>query len=67
MTIELLITADDRTGALETVGAPNRRSASPDVAVPLCETEEDGLTVVTKGGGIGEEDTMSRLLRRATA
>lgn len=66
MTIELLITADDRTGALETVGAPNRRSASPDVAVPLCETE-DGLTVVTKGGGIGEEGTMSRLLRRATA
>lgn len=24
------------------------------------------FTVVTKGGGIGEEDTLSRLLRRAT-
>ena len=32
-------------------------------AVPLCRTVE-GLTVVTKGGGIGEEDTLARLLRR---
>ena len=39
---------------------------SADVAVPRCQTE-DGLAVVTKGGGIGEEDTLARLLRRATA
>ena len=34
---------------------------SADTAVPLCQTE-DGIAVVTKGGGIGEEDTLSRLL-----
>ena len=34
---------------------------SVDTAVPLCRTE-DGLTVVTKGGGIGEEETLVRLL-----
>ena len=34
---------------------------SADTAVPFCQTEE-GLTVVTKGGGIGEEDTLARLL-----
>ncbi len=38
---------------------------SVDTAVPVCQTEDRGLTVVTKGGGIGEEDTLSRLLRRA--
>ena len=32
-------------------------------AIPLCLTEEN-LVVVTKGGGIGEEDTLARLLRR---
>ena len=36
---------------------------SADTALPLCLTEE-GLAVVTKGGGIGEEDTLARLLRR---
>lgn len=35
---------------------------SVDTAVPLCRTE-DGLTVVTKGGGIGEEETLARLLQ----
>ena len=40
---------------------------SVDTAVPLCQTEDRRLTVVTKGGGIGEEDTLSRLLRRAPA
>ena len=39
---------------------------SADTAVPFCQAE-DGLAVVTKGGGIGEEDTLSRLLRRGTA
>lgn len=36
---------------------------SADTAVPICLTEE-GLVVVTKGGGIGEEDTLAHLLRR---
>lgn len=36
---------------------------SADTAVPYCQTD-DGLAVVTKGGGIGEEDTLARLLRR---
>ena len=35
---------------------------SADTAVPLCETEDGRLAVVTKGGGIGEEDTLARLL-----
>ncbi|MCY3838437.1 MAG: hypothetical protein OXH09_07330 [Gammaproteobacteria bacterium] len=39
---------------------------SADTAVPLCQTEE-GLAVVTKGGGIGEEDTLAGLLSRTTA
>ena len=34
---------------------------SADTAVPFCHTD-DGLTVITKGGGIGEEDTLVRLL-----
>ena len=33
---------------------------SADTAVPFCQT--DGLTVITKGGGIGEEGTLVRLL-----
>ena len=32
--------------------------------IPLCRTN-DGLHVVTKGGGIGAEDSLSRLLARA--
>ena len=36
-----------------------------DTAVPLCQTEDRRLFVVTKGGGIGETDTLARLLRRA--
>lgn len=39
---------------------------SGDTAVPFCQTEE-GLAVVTKGGGIGEEDTLARLLSRTAA
>ena len=38
---------------------------SAQTAVPVCETEDGKLTVVTKGGGIGEEDTMVGLLGRA--
>ena len=34
---------------------------SADTAVPYCRTEE-GLTVVTKGGGIGEAGTLAKLL-----
>ncbi|MDE0040275.1 MAG: hypothetical protein OXU77_22335 [Gammaproteobacteria bacterium] len=39
---------------------------SADTAVPFCQTEE-GLAVVTKGGGIGEDDTLARLLSRTAA
>ncbi|MYA18357.1 MAG: hypothetical protein F4Z28_17125 [Gammaproteobacteria bacterium] len=35
---------------------------SADTAVPLCQTEDRRLAVVTKGGGIGEENTLARLL-----
>ena len=37
---------------------------SADTAVPYCQTD-DGLAVVTKGGGIGQEDTLATLLQRA--
>lgn len=37
---------------------------SADTAVPVCQTDDRRLTVVTKGGGIGVEDTLARLLRR---
>ena len=37
---------------------------SADTAVPLCQTQDRRLTVVTKGGGIGEEDSLARLLHR---
>lgn len=40
---------------------------SADTAVPFCRTEDRRLTVVTKGGGIGEEDTLARLLDPANA
>ena len=33
-----------------------------DTGVPLCVTEGDGTAVVTKGGGIGASDTLSKLL-----
>lgn len=33
-----------------------------DTGVPLCVTEGDGTAVVTKGGGIGAADTLSKLL-----
>lgn len=33
-----------------------------DTGVPLCVTEKEGTTVVTKGGGIGSPDTLSKLL-----
>ena len=35
---------------------------SAGTAVPLCQTEDGKLAVVTKGGGIGEEDALVRLL-----
>ena len=37
---------------------------SVDTAVPISQTEGRRLTVVTKGGGIGEKDTLARLLWR---
>ncbi|MDE0658424.1 MAG: hypothetical protein OXI79_02125 [Gammaproteobacteria bacterium] len=40
---------------------------SVDTAVPVSRTEGSRLTVVTKGGGIGDDDTVLRLLNRATA
>jgi len=40
---------------------------SADTAIPLCQTLDRSLTVITKGGGIGEEDSLARLLHRATA
>lgn len=33
-----------------------------DTGVPLCVTEHEGATVVTKGGGIGAPDTLAKLL-----
>lgn len=33
-----------------------------DTGVPLCVTEKEGTTVVTKGGGIGAADTLAKML-----
>ena len=42
-----------------------RLEGSVDTGIPLCRTD-DGLRVVTKGGGIGDEDALKRLLDRGT-
>ena len=35
-----------------------------DVGVPLCRDETTGLEIITKGGGIGQPETLARLLSR---
>jgi uncharacterized protein YgbK (DUF1537 family) len=41
---------------------PLRVIGSVDTAVALCRTEDQRLTVVTKGGGIGDDDMLVRIL-----
>ena len=59
----LLVVLGGDTAAAVLGDRPLRVLGSVDTGVPLCETS-DGRCVVTKGGAIGQPDTLARLLAR---
>ena len=57
-----LIVLGGDTAAAVLGDQPLRVLGSIDTGLPLCTTEDGGLTVVTKGGSIGAPDTLAKLL-----